>query len=267
MKILVTGVNGFVGRRLMQDIEGAVAAPSLRNASEEEVRRVVEESGAGAILHTAAISDIGQCAEDPEGSYKANVLLPVYLTKAAKACGIKMIGFSSDQVYSGLEEEGPYKEETVKPGNLYAKEKIEMENRVLDMDPTAVLLRAEWMYDYVSYKGNYILNLLGQIERGEIPVQSSGQFRGITYVKEVSEAVPALIKAEGGIYNFGSETQSSMKVITEEFLKFLGKAPLVKDAPARHNLWMDCSKARSQGIYFSEVLEGLKRCAGDYGIV
>ncbi len=250
----------------MQDIEGAVASPSLRNASEEEVRRLLEESGVEAILHTAAISDIGQCAEDPEGSYQANVLLPVYLARAAKACGIKMIGFSSDQVYSGLEEEGPFKEETVKPGNLYAEEKIEMEQRVLDIDPTAILLRAEWMYDNVSYKGNYFLNLLGQIEKGEIPVQSSQQFRGITYVKEVSEAVPALLKAEGGVYNFGSETTSSMKTITEEFLKYLGKEPIVKDAPSRHNLWMDCSKARSQGIYFSEVLEGLKRCAEDYHI-
>ena len=42
--------------------------------------------------------------------------------------------------------------ENVKPGNIYAAHKLEMEKRVLDILPSAVMLRAEWMYDYYAKK-------------------------------------------------------------------------------------------------------------------
>ena len=57
--ILITGPGGFVGRRLMQALPDAVAAPSLREADLESICRVVEDSGVDTIIHTAAISDTG----------------------------------------------------------------------------------------------------------------------------------------------------------------------------------------------------------------
>lgn len=259
MKILVTGAGGFVGHKLMETFEDAAAAPSLRNASEEEVRRVVEESGADAVIHTAAISDIGTCARNPEASYHANVLLPVFL---AKACGNrKLICFSSDQVYSACAGEGPYREETVRPGNLYAEEKLEMEQRVLAIQPEAVLLRAEWMYDWYEQRSNYFMTIL-QAEK--TVAFSSRQYRGVTYLREVTENMERVIGLPGGVYNFGSETDQSMAKITRAFADYIGKDIQVIEGPEKHNLWMDCSKARKYGVVFSDVLDGLKRCADDY---
>ena len=86
MKMLLTGANGFVGNRIKNTYEkDVVVSPSLRNVSEDDVKRIVEESGADAIVHTAAISDIGVCQNNPEQSYIANVMLPVYLAKLAFA--------------------------------------------------------------------------------------------------------------------------------------------------------------------------------------
>ena len=116
--ILVTGANGFVGHKIMQLCKDTLACPSLREATEDGIKRIVEEGGVDVIIHTAAISDIGTCQADPDASYQANVQIPVYLAKAAKHT--KLICFSSDQVYSGLEEEGPYTEDLVKPANTYA---------------------------------------------------------------------------------------------------------------------------------------------------
>ena len=67
----------------------------------------------------------------------------MYLANACKDSNRKLICFSSDQVYSACEDDGPYTEENVKPGNIYAAHKLEMENRVLDILPSAVMLRAE----------------------------------------------------------------------------------------------------------------------------
>ena len=260
--ILVTGATGFVGHKIMQLCGDTVACPSLRGVSEGDIQRMVEESGADIIIHTAAISDIGTCQANPEASYMANVQIPVYLAKAAK--NRKLICFSSDQVYSGLDAEGPYGEDTVKPGNLYAQHKLEMEQRVLDIAPDAVMLRAQWMYDYYLKKSNYFMNILNAKDAISF---SSRQYRGITYVREVAENMENVIRLPGGAYNFGSETTKSMYEITEAFLKLLGKEVTLTDAPPRHNLWTNCEKARKYGVTFRSVEEGLKACAADYHLL
>ena len=259
--ILVTGANGFVGYKIMQMCKDILACPSLRGVSEEEIKRIVEESGVDTIIHTAAISDIGVCQANPEASYIANVQIPVYLAKAAK--NAKLICFSSDQVYSGLDEEGPYSEDRVKPDNIYAEHKLIMEQRVLDIVPDAVILRAEWMYDYYLKKPNYFMNI---INAKEAVCFSSRQYRGITYVKEVAKNMEKVIQLPGGVYNFGSETTKSMYEITEEFLACLGKNIKLEDAPPRHNLWMNCQKAKKLGVEFQSVEDGLKECAKDYNL-
>lgn len=82
--ILITGATGFVGNKLMKSLKDTVAAPSLRNVSEDDVKRIVEESNADIIIHTAAIAAMGICENNPEESYFANVQVPMYLAKVAK---------------------------------------------------------------------------------------------------------------------------------------------------------------------------------------
>ena len=260
--ILVTGATGFVGQTIMELCDGTVACPSLRTASEDDIKGIIDRYEVDAIVHTAAISDVGVCQANPEASYAANVQLPVSIARAAKDA--KLICFSSDQVYSSAESEGPYTEEDAKPANVYAAHKLEMEQRVLEIAPTAVMLRAEWMYGYYLKKGNYFMNIL----RAEESVSfSSRQYRGVTYVKEVAENMPRVIRLPGGVYNFGSETEQSIYDITAEFLALLGKNVRLEDAPPRHNLWMNCGKARRLGVTFSSVENGLWRCAADCGLI
>ena len=259
--ILVTGASGFVGGKIMAICSNVIACRSLKGASEDTIKRIIEENGVDTIVHTAAISDIGTCESDVEASYTANVQIPVQIAKVSK--NIKLICFSSDQVYGGSEEAGPYTEDMVKPKNTYARHKLEMEQRVLDINADAVMLRAEWMYDYYLKKSNYFMNILN----GSTCVNfSSRQYRGMTYVKEVAENLEKLVCLPGGAYNLGSETAKSMFEITTEFVNLIGKQIKVNDVAPAHNLWMNCDKAKKYGITFSSVEDGLKRCAEDYGL-
>lgn len=265
--ILVTGASGFVGHKIMECCNNTVACPSLRNMTEDEIKRIIEESGADTIVHTAAISDIGVCQANPEASYRANVQIPMWLARGSRASNIKLICFSSDQVYTGLEEEGPYTEEMTlgtTPANIYAEHKLEMERRVLDLVPDAVMLRAEWMYDYSLKKSNYFMNILHTTDSVSF---SSKQYRGITYVKEVAENLKNVMKLPGGVYNFGSETTKSMYEITEEFLRLIGKDIRLEDCVPRHNLWITCEKAGEHGVLFRSVEDGLRACAKDYELI
>ena len=258
MRILITGTTGFVGHKLKASYKDAIAAPSLRNATQDMVKKIVEESEADVVIHTAAISDIGTCQKDPQSSYFANVQIPLYLAAACK--DRKLICFSSDQVYRGCAGEGPYKEEDASPCNVYGRHKLEMEQRVLDVKPDAVMLRAEWMYDYPTKRSNYLRMLLNEKQ-----VLTFGkQYRGITYLREVAENMPKIFMLPGGVYNFGSETKQTMYDITCEMLHFLKSDRKPEEVPPAHNLWMDCTKAKERGILFSDAKEGLKRCLKDY---
>ena len=124
MRILVTGPKGFVGARIMDELgKEAIPANSLRSVDEEGIKRMVDAAQPDLIIHTAAMSDIPTCENDPDGSYFANVKIPVWLART----GIKCVMFSTDQVYSGCAGEGPYTEEETSPSNLYSRHKLEME--------------------------------------------------------------------------------------------------------------------------------------------
>lgn len=261
--ILVTGASGFVGGKILAMRSDVVASPSLRGMGEEDIRRMLERSEVDTVIHTAAISDTRVCQQNPDESYVANVELPVNLARAVKNKGIKLLCFSSDQVYTGTEGEGPFTEDMARPANIYAIHKLEMEERVLDILPDAVMLRAEWMYDYYLKKPNYFMNAIN----ANSLCFSSSVYRGLTYVKEVVENIDRLVRLPGGVYNFGSETTKSMYEITREFLAVIGRDIPLEDAPVGRSLWMNCSRARGYGIHFSSVLDGLLACAEDYGYI
>jgi len=269
MVTLVTGASGFVGARIMAALPGAVAAPSLRNTDQEAVRRLVEQIAPDAIIHTAAISDIGACERDPEGSYRANVLLPEYLARAAK--GIKLTLFSTDQVYSGCDHPGPFREDDTAPANTYARHKLEMERRVLEIDPDAVLLRATWMYDMPLYgmpnRGNFLMNMLRAAATGQPIAFSDVQRRGITYVRHVAQRMEQALSLPGGAYNFGSESGETMyeaaRFLADELGLRIDLHPLSEE---RRDLNMDCAKLRACGVAFPDTLEGLRACIADYSL-
>ena len=54
-------------------------------------------------------------------------------------------------------------------------------------------------------------------------------------------------------------------IVTSQFIEELGLEIRLEDAPARHNLWMDCSKAKRYGVIFSDVSKALMKCSKDNG--
>ena len=248
MKILVTGANGFVGKYIMRSVPGAEPVTNLRSRK-DEMSSIFED--ADYIIHTAAISDTQICEKNPDESFEANVRLPVEIAKAAPDA--KLICFSSDQVYNASELDGPYSEEMECPGSVYARHKLEMERRVLDINPAAVMLRPTWMFDM---KHGFVQNILSNEKSIEVPEQ----YRGITWVREVADNIEKTFALPGGSYNFGSENDMAMPLFTSTALGFLNKSKDVLIQGRRHNLWMSTKKAQEHGIVFSSSIEGLKKC-------
>ena len=275
-KVLVTGAGGFVGSRTLQQWNEkyelcTVPKGFFRTAGEEAVLSQVEQLCPDVILHTAAISDTGYCTQHPEEAYRANVELPVWLAKAAQKTGAKLIAFSSDQVYAGVRQSGPLPETLeVHPSNVYGQYKLEAEQRVLDICPDSVHLRATWMYDLPGYglpiRGNLPLNLLRAALRGETLSFSRNDHRGVTYVRQAVENLEPAMELPGGVYNFGSENAEDMVRTAQQFADAMGIRVQIEETAWNRNLAMDCAKLSSFGICFDTTQQGITHCLKDYGL-
>ena len=224
-----------------------------------------------AIVHAAALSDTGYCAQHPEEAHRANVELPVWVAKAACASGAKLLAFSSDQVYAGITQPGPLPETLpLQPTNVYGRCKLEMEQRVLELCPDAVLLRASWMYDLPGYRlpirGNLPLNLLCAALHGTSVTFSANDCRGVTYVRQVIANLAPALSLPGGVYNFGSSNTENMVHTAQQFAQELDIAVQIEAADWPRNLVMDGKKLEKAGIRFDTTQQGIRHCLRDYGL-
>ena len=71
----------------------------------------------------------------------------------------------------------------------------------------------------------------------------------------------------GGVYNYGSENDLTILETAQWLKKTLDLPVCIKEGPAQHNLWMDCSRLKGHGIRFRSTVDGLKQCAEDYGLL
>lgn len=278
-KILVTGVSGFVGSRVVERWRNdyIILAPShteLDITDAASVERYLLEQAPQVVVHLAALSNTWYCEQHPDESYLVNVEGVCNLATAAARNGAKLILFSSDQVYNGNYESGLLDEDVaVAPENVYGRHKLEAEQRALELCPSAVALRATWMYDServgMPVHHNFVLNIANAIKERKPLVLPVREYRGITWVRDVVEFLPATFALPGGVYNYGAgNTMNTYETACCycEMLVGLQSGPLLQPDYERYpgherNLAMSTDKIfRASGgrICFGSTMDGLR---------
>lgn len=284
MNIVLTGARGFVGVRVLPHLRSVghnvecIGSEDLRDEITgpryDALIRRFEQFKPDAVIHTAAISDMGQAESDPEASYLANVRLPEIMAELSVRFGCKLVSCSSDQVYNGTKHILLHREdEEVAPCNVYGRHKLEGEQRVAEISPDAVSLRLTWMYDLPVYHSHtnfgFPLQLIRNAAEDKVMRFSKNHFRGMTYVRTVAENMEKAIGLPGGVYNFGSENSLDMYSTALSFMRTLGlesraEKLIVPFEEEPNSLAMDCSRLRNCGITFESTTEGIEKLIKDY---
>jgi len=231
MKVLITGMDGFIGREISRRLSGAgwdVAGfsngpeagkkPSLYRGSVTDInalRTVFMKERPDACIHLAGLAHAMVGPGELEQVRQVNVLGATNTARAAVEAGVKQfVFFSTAKVYGettpaiGLDEDAE-----PRPAGIYAELKYEAEQELAKMsqkgDFGLVIIRPVAVFGPGDSRGNYA-RLIRAVRRGIFPVIGGGHARrSIVYLKRVAERIghilgPAFVS--GKIYAFSDGT-------------------------------------------------------------
>lgn len=282
-KILVTGSEGFLASRIINKYEKKyeiipMNKKMLNITNEKETIEIIKGIKPKYVIHTAAIADTGICEKNPELSYEVNVKGAMNIAKACVLTSSRLINCSSEQIYNGNEESGPYGEENeVRPNSVYAVHKLTAEQEVDNILENAVHLRLTWMFGLpergCKVNTNIITNIIKSIMNGDVYKAPSREYRGMTYVHEVVDNMERIINLPRGVYNTGSENDYSTYDIAKLVVQNMELNRKVEDVLEEdserfkdkyRDLRIDNSKLRKNEVYFSTTEEAIKRCLSEF---
>ncbi|MAU98560.1 MAG: UDP-glucose 4-epimerase GalE [Fulvimarina sp.] len=154
MKILVVGGAGYIGSHTCLDLHAKGFTPvvfdNLENGHEEFVRwgpfergdildtdrvhEVIARYQPEAIVHFAALIEVGQSVQAPLAFYRNNVAGTISLLSAARRAGVRRMVFSSTCATYGLPQHLPLTEgHPQRPLSPYGRTKLMVEDILRDM--------------------------------------------------------------------------------------------------------------------------------------
>ncbi len=284
-RVLLTGGNGFIGTRFREAHHHKFEILStdvneLNILNKEKVEDALNLFKPDYVIHAAAIALTDFCNDNPDKCHEINVTGAANIAEACRKTGSKMIFLSTEQVFNGNPEPGPYSENnTPVPDTMYGKNKLEAEGLIKNILDDYLILRFTWMFGIPERFRPVVANILWSTvetalkgEKTEVP---TNEFRGLTYVNELMDQFDKIMDLPSGTYHTGSENSKSRYDIVCLILKEMGLGHriselVIKDTKkyANHprDARLDTSLIKSHGITFSKTEDAIIRCIDEYNL-
>jgi UDP-glucose 4-epimerase len=230
--------NFATGRRENLNPQATVHERDIREPLDELFGEIRPE----AIVHLAAQADVGTSVERPLFDAEVNVVGTVNVLEAAQPHGAQVVFSSTGGAIYGECERPAREDDERRPlspygtAKLAAEEYLAMWNRL--HGSRHVALRFANVYgprQLAKLEGGVVAIFTDRLRAGE-PVTIFGdgeQTRDYVYVGDVVAAVLAALGRDGGVYNVGTGTETSVNVLFEQCRRVAGVDAEASHAPAR----------------------------------
>ena len=227
MKIWITGDRGFVGSALkkvckLEQIHSiATSQDQVDITSAQQIKKFLrspEGTGITHVINCAAYTNVDQAEQNGEEAYLVNAKAPENLGHMAHIHNLHMIHLSTDYVF-GAAEHQPFKEsDRCNPLNVYAKTKLEGENRLLDAFPQACIVRTSWVFGEGGK--NFVSVFLDKLQREETLHVITDQKNRATYVQDLAQAL-LVLAGQSGIFHFANAGETSRFEIAQKMVQYM----------------------------------------------
>ena len=223
MKILVTGSNGLLGRKLIRllisegnndliaisrgedrlKLSSGYTYESVDITDEKAVFEVIQNHQPEVVVNTAAMTNVDECELNQEACWDANVKSVEYLVTACENFGSFLVHVSTDFIFDGTE--GPLTEEAVpNPVNYYGESKLAAEKAIINSNLDYAIARTVLVYGIVEdmSRSNIILWVKESLEKGKAINVVDDQWRTPTLAEDLAMGCYLIARKKAkGIFN------------------------------------------------------------------
>jgi len=223
MKLVITGANGLLGQKLLallndqpeMDVH-AVARGEDRNPAGGRHRyhsvdltdaaatlSLLDNIQPEAIIHTAAMTHVDQCEQNPEECQKQNVDVVKTLIQACEKHNAFLTHLSTDFIFDGTD--GPYAEtDTPNPLSVYGQSKLDAEKLLEASDIRWAAARTILVYGVVHdlSRSNIVLWIKKSLEDGKSIKLINDQWRMPTLAEDLAMGCWLITQKQArGVFN------------------------------------------------------------------
>jgi len=270
-KVLLTGSKGFIlsafyksynkEYEMIQTGRNDENIVNLDVRDESQVEKVLLQFKPDYVLHGAGITSTGECENNKTLAYDVNVTGSINVAKACRKVGAKMIFFSTEQVFNGNRNPGPYTEDMkAVPNTYYGQTKLQAEKEIKKILDDFVIMRLTWMYDFSTKPAvkNILTDTIFSKEDLKVP---GNEYRGMTPLNQLLDFFPKIMDLPSGTYHIGSANNKSRYEIVQLILDLINrnniKATIDNHGDVR-DIRLDMGKINQLGIVFDPTDEAIK---------
>jgi dTDP-4-dehydrorhamnose reductase len=208
--ILISGATGTLGKAFaticrQRNIACRVLdRVAMDIADAKSVATAIARWKPWAIVNTSGYVRIDDAEADAERCFRENAIGPAVLASECAAAGLRLLTFSSDQVFDGRGDRSWVESDAPAPLNVYGASKAAAERDVLALLPQAMVVRTSAFFGPWDAH-NFIHHALAALARGE-PFRAATDVRiSPTYVPDlVHVCLDLLIDGESGLWHLAN---------------------------------------------------------------
>ncbi|MGZ8259119.1 MAG: family 1 glycosylhydrolase [Caldimonas sp.] len=208
--ILISGATGTLGKAFaticrQRNIACRVLdRAALDIADPKAVAAAITRWKPWAIVNASGYVRVDDAESDAERCFRENAVGPAVLASECAAAGIRLLTFSSDQVFDGRAGRPMVESDGTSPLNIYGQSKAAAERDVLTLLPQAMVVRTSAFFGPWDAH-NFVHHALATVARGA-PFRAADDVRvSPTYVPDlVHVCLDLLIDGESGIWHLAN---------------------------------------------------------------